>query len=110
VSRLGDTVIQILRDAARDQNCIRCGAKDQTTVLAHYTGARRLSYGGGLGRKVHDLVGAHLCYRCHQDMDLLSRSAADKWLHSEEFQHLVILTILRLYEQGTILVKGERRE
>lgn len=109
MSRLGDTVIQILRDAARDQDCIRCRAKDGTVVGAHYTGARRGAYGGGLGRKVHDLVMAHLCYKCHQEMDQLSRKSTDKWLHSEEFQHLVILTILRLYEQGIFLVKGERR-
>lgn len=101
--------IPILRNAARDQPCIRCGANDGTTVGCHLTGVRRLSYGGGLGKKVHDLVIAHLCQGCHAWMDQLSRLKEDKWLHSEEFQHVVILTILRLYEDGLLLVKGEKR-
>lgn len=107
--RFGDTEIPILRKAAKGASCIRCNAKDETVVGAHYTGARRLAYGGGLGKKVHDLVIAHLCQRCHAWMDQLSRLKEDKWLHSEEFQHVVLLTILRLYEDGLLLVKGEKR-
>lgn len=123
MSRMGDTQIQILRDAAKDQRCVRCNAKDETVVGCHYTGARRLAYGGGMGRKVHDLVIAHLCGGCHRWMDQLLRAPARvesrdeedalqdtlKWMHSEEFQHLIILTLIRLYDQGILLVKGERR-
>jgi hypothetical protein len=67
--------------------------------LAHYTGVRRESYGGGYGIKVHDLVGAHLCKSCHRFMDTESRDKEKKWEHSEEFQHLCILTMLRLANQ-----------
>ena len=90
------------REAARDQSCVRCSKQNGTVVLAHYTGARRLSYGGGYGIKVNDLIGAHLCMDCHQYMDMVSRDKADKWKHSEEFLHLVALTIIRLHEQGVI--------
>lgn len=109
MNRLGDTVVQILRDAAKGQRCIRCGSHDDTVVGAHYTGFRRLAYGGGLGRKVHDLAMAHLCQRCHEWMDRLSRNKEDKVIHSEEFNHLCLLTILRLYEQNILLIKGQKR-
>lgn len=92
----------ILRDLARDQKCIRCGKHDETTVGAHYTGVRRHSYGGGMGRKVSDLAIAHLCMDCHSYMDTLSRDKEQRWEHSELFLHLILLTILRLEEQGHI--------
>lgn len=91
-----------LRKLACDQRCIRCGKQDGTVVLCHYTGARRLSYGGGFGVKVHDLAGAHLCSECHRFMDTLAREKDMKWEHSEEFLNCVLLTILRLEQQGHI--------
>lgn len=92
----------ILRDLARDQKCVLCGAGDGTVVLAHYFGPRRHSYGGGMSIKGHDAVGAHLCMACHSDMDTLSRDKAQKWLHSEQMLHLSMLTWLRLIEQGHV--------
>lgn len=94
----------ILRDLARDQKCIRCGADDGTTVHAHYFGPRRHAYGGGMGIKGHDAVGAHLCMRCHAEMDSLIRDKAKRWEHSEEFLHLSALTWLRLIEQGHVQI------
>jgi hypothetical protein len=91
-----------LREAAKHQSCVRCGADDETVVLCHYTGARRLDYGGGFGIKSHDLIGAHLCSRCHREMDTLSRDKATKYLHSEEFLHLCALTLIRLWKQGKL--------
>lgn len=91
-----------LRQAARDQACVRCGVCNGTTVLAHYFGPRRHEYGGGMGRKGHDLVAAHLCMDCHREMDTLSKSKAARWEHSEEFLHLCALTIIRLHRQGII--------
>lgn len=81
---------------------MRCGRQDKSVVLCHYTGARRLAYGGGYGIKVSDLAGAHLCGPCHKDMDTLSRNKDLKWEHSEEFLHYVLLTILRLAQQERI--------
>lgn len=91
-----------LREAARDQACVRCGLNDGSTVLAHYFGVRRHAYGGGMSIKGHDVVGAHLCQRCHVEMDTDSRNKAQKWEHSEEFLHCCALTIIRLLEQGVL--------
>lgn len=91
-----------LLNAAKDQACVRCRRNDGTTVPCHYTGVRRQAYGGGFGIKVRDLVVAHLCAQCHKEMDTDSRDKAHKWEHSEEFQHYILLTILRLLDQGVL--------
>lgn len=91
-----------LRAKAEGQRCVRCNRDAESVVLCHYTGARRLSYGGGFGIKVKDLAAAHLCAECHKQMDVLSRSKEHKWEHSEEFLHLCMLTVLRLAEQGEL--------
>lgn len=94
-----------LRRAAEGQSCVRCGNIDGTVVGAHYSGARRLAYGGGFGIKVHDFLIAHLCSQCHRDMDQLSRDKARQYEHSEEFLHLIALTLIRLFHKGTLVVK-----
>jgi hypothetical protein len=91
--------------SARDTACVKCGAQDGTIVAAHYSGARRLSYGGGYGIKVHDFLIAHLCGNCHREMDFLFRDKEKKWLHSEEFLHYIVLTLARLFEDGVVGVK-----
>jgi hypothetical protein len=90
-----------LREAAQDQTCVACGSREGV-VLCHYTGARRLSYGGGYGLKAHDLCGAHLCAKDHLLMDTLSRDKSKKWEHSELFLHYIMQTIIRLHGQGVI--------
>lgn len=94
-----------LRKAAKGRSCVRCNREDDTVVGAHYSGVRRLSYGGGYGIKVHDFLIAHLCGNCHREMDLLCRDKEKKWLHSEEFLHYIVLTLARLFEEGTVGVK-----
>lgn len=95
---------EILRNAADGQSCVRCG-RTEGVVGCHYTGARRLAYGGGFGIKVHDFLIAHLCGNCHWEMDQLCRNKNAKYEHSEEFLHLVALTLIRLFHQGLIVVK-----
>jgi len=95
---------QVLRDAANGEACVRCGARDGTVVLAHYSGVRRHAYGGGLGAKVHDAVAAHLCGACHAWLDTLSKDKAGRWEHSEEMLHCVALTLIRLIERGVLRV------
>jgi uncharacterized Fe-S cluster-containing radical SAM superfamily protein len=87
-----------LRTEARDKPCVRCGRNDGTVVLAHYFGPRRHAYGGGMGHKGHDAVGAHLCAECHSHMDTASRDKASKWLHSEEMLHYCALTWIQRCE------------
>lgn len=95
----------VLRDAAEARSCVRCGCNDDTVVGAHYTGMRRLAYGGGYGIKVHDFLVAHLCGRCHLEMDQLSRDKHNSAVHSEEFLHLIALTLIRLFDDGLIGVQ-----
>ena len=55
-----------LRGFAEGQACVMCKAQDGTVCLAHYFGPRRHAYGGGMGHKGDDAVGAHLCMACHK--------------------------------------------
>lgn len=92
-----------LRDAARDQTCVRCG-NPIGVVGCHYTGVRRLSFGGGYGQKVHDFLIADLCPGCHLYMDSLSRDKEKRYEHSEEFLYYIALTWERRFIQGVIVV------
>lgn len=98
---------QKLRDASEGQICVRCG-ETRGVVGAHYTGVRRLAYGGGLGKKVHDFLTADLCQACHLLMDTTSRDKELAFLHSEEFLHLIVLTLERRFVQEVVVVKGQR--
>ena len=102
---------QKLRDAANGEDCVRCGSPIGV-VGAHYTGYRRLDFGGGFAKKVWDFLIAHLCSQCHTYMDTLSRERGDDKvkaaLHSEEFLHLIALTLGRLFARGILQVKGEK--
>lgn len=91
-----------LRKLAAGQSCVRCGVDNGTIVLAHYFGPRRHHYGGGMGHKGHDAVGAHLCMDCHRYMDTESRDKLRAWDHSEEFLHLCALTWIRLVDKGLV--------
>jgi hypothetical protein len=91
-----------LRKAAKDQSCVRCGLCNGTTVLAHYTGPRRGAYGGGMGKKVHDAIGAHLCADCHRYMDSEAKDKEHRWELSEQMLHYCALTLIRLFDQGVV--------
>lgn len=98
-----------LLEAAKDQACINCGAKDGTVVAAHYTGLRSHRFGKGTGHKPHDLCIADLCHRCHYRFDVASdRGSFDKKVdHSEQFLFLTIQTLIRRVDQGVITIKGD---
>lgn len=86
--------VTIIRAAARDQSCVRCGVEDGTVVLAHYTGPRQHAFGKGKGVKGSDAVGAFLCHRCHRHMDeYVDGNTVER---SEEFLYLCALTWMRL--------------
>lgn len=55
-----------LRESARDESCVNCGAMDGTVVYAH---SNELRHGKGKGIKCHDVFGAYLCHRCHHEYD-----------------------------------------
>lgn len=89
-----------LREAARGQSCVRCGACDDTVVLAHYTGPRQYAYGKGIAMKCSDLAGADLCMNCHAHFDRYETD--NTWERSEEFLHLCMLTVIRRHAMGVI--------
>jgi hypothetical protein len=92
-----------LRNAARGQVCVRCGSEDGV-VGCHYTGVRRLSFGGGYGIKCHDFLSADLCAGCHRLMDTMGRDKSRQYEHSEEFLFYICLTLERRFIQGVIEV------
>jgi hypothetical protein len=55
-----------LRESARHESCVSCGANDGSVVWAHSNEQR---HGKGMGIKAHDLFGAYLCHKCHTQYD-----------------------------------------
>ena len=55
-----------LRDSAKHESCVSCGADDSTIVWAHSNSSK---HGKGMGIKAHDLFGCYLCARCHAAFD-----------------------------------------
>lgn len=98
-------------DLSKGETCVRCGIALPSVIPAHYTGVRRGAYGGGMGIKVHDFIVADLCGGCHEYMDRLSRDKEGRWGHSEEFQHYVLLTVIKRFISGKwrLARKGELR-
>lgn len=96
-----------LLKASKDQFCVRCGKTDNV-IGAHYTGVRRLNFGGGYGIKVHDFLTADLCQECHYYMDTLSRDKEKQYEHSEEFLYYIALTWERRFVQGVLVVARNR--
>lgn len=87
-------------NAAAGETCARCGADDGTIVAAHYTGLRQHIYGKGKGIKCHDPCSAHLCRTCHEYFD--EPTERKSIARSEEFLHCIMLTMIRLFNNGTI--------
>jgi hypothetical protein len=55
-----------LTQSAKYEACVSCGANDGTIVWAH---SNHQAHGKGMGIKSHDLFGAYLCSRCHDEYD-----------------------------------------
>ena len=95
-----------LLSSARGASCVNCGAQDDTVVSAHYQGLRSLSYGKGKGQKPHDILVADLCHKCHTAFDNYENGEGDEFQRkidrSEQFQHAILLTIIRRIREGVI--------
>jgi hypothetical protein len=94
-----------LRNAARDQACIRCGAPH--AVLCHYAGPWQHRFGKGRGLKGEDIGGAEFCSACHNWFDEykgVDYHSDDAELQasqrSEEFLAMCILTAIRRAARG----------
>lgn len=97
-----------LREAARGQSCVRCGADDNTIVLCHYSGPWQHKFGKGMRIKGADIVGADLCAKCHKFFDEYETHSgvSEQWRveRSEEFLAACMLTVIRRIQQGIIKV------
>lgn len=67
-----------LRESAKHESCVACGADDGTIVWAHSNSQK---HGKGMGIKAHDLFGAYLCHTCHTKFDngAWNKSDAEIW-------------------------------
>jgi len=55
-----------LLSLARGQECVMCGANDDTIVSAH---SNLMEHGKGMGMKAHDGMVSWLCHHCHSNLD-----------------------------------------
>jgi|TARA_R100001530_G_scaffold63710_3_gene45810 hypothetical protein len=92
--------------AARGASCVNCGRRDGTIVAAHYQGLRSPQYGKGKGQKPHDILVADLCHTCHTAFDgyeMGQGTGLEKKIDaSEQFQHLILKTLIRRINEGII--------
>jgi hypothetical protein len=91
-----------LRALARDRDCqIRipgvCNGDRSTVVLCHLAGA-------GMGRKHHDLLGAHGCSDCHAVVDGHKKSDYPKELLKLWHLEGVMRTVEILIEEGHVRI------
>ena len=108
MSRFRDVPIRSekLLSAAKEATSVNCGIRDDTIVAAHYQGLRSHLYGKGKGQKPHDICTADLCHKCHRAFDnyeVGEGSDIQKKIDaSEQFQHLILQTIIRRINEGVI--------
>ncbi len=94
-----------LKDSARGQPCMNCGAQDDTTVWAH---SNRQEDGKGMGIKAHDCIGAWLCHKCHLWLDQgIGWDPTHKYFcraseKAEMFDRAFRKTLIELWEQGLV--------
>jgi hypothetical protein len=100
-----------LTDLAKGKSCQVRGpgcwwierGDQETTVSAHSNQAR---HGKGMSRKAHDCFIAWACYHCHAAIDqggaLTREERRELWQQAHE------RTLLEMFRQGLIVVKGKR--
>ena len=97
--------IKKLTQASKGEACINCYRNNGTTCARHYNGLRQHLYGKGRGIKAHDLCTADLCEEC----DVLFSEGSKEGFsgdidRSEQFQHLILLTNIRRFNNGVLKV------
>ena len=92
-----------LRNEAKGRDCLVripgiCNFNPETVVLAHLGGA-------GMGIKCNDMIGAHCCHACHQEIDGAVKSNYTK--DELELMHLegIIRTQEALIKEGYRFIK-----
>lgn len=93
-----------LRKAAQNQSCVMCGYDEEGAVVLAHLPHRN----SGMGMKCPDIVGAHLCSRCHDFIDGRAKVDGLGLSHDEdeglfEWRYLVLTrTLERLWKDGTV--------
>ena len=90
--------------AAKDQACVLCEKQDGTIAAAHYSGRYSMSVGKGWAQKSSDHVAAHLCARCHYEMD--SYSDVNDDARAIRFFLAIFETQRRLLARGVLKVNS----
>jgi len=85
---------------AEGRECIRCFMNQDTIRAAHYNGLRQHLFGKGRGVKCADVVVADLCADCDAEFSEGKNGGSKSIERSEEFEFLVIMTLLRRLENG----------
>ena len=92
-----------LRQSAKGQPCVNCGATCPTVCARHYNGLWQQAYGKGRGIKCHDLASAELCNNCEKpyaegQVEMFD-SSADR---AARFLHLCMLTNIARFKRGDL--------
>lgn len=86
-----------LRDSARDESCVECGAQDGTVVWAHSNGSE---FGKGMGIKASDAAGFYCCARCHSEHDQ-GRQFSKEEKRQREYRWIA-KSLVRAIEKGVL--------
>ena len=84
-----------LREFARHEPCVACGADNGTTVWAH---SNQQIFGKGMGIKASDAAAMCLCFRCHANHDQGDRG--EDW-RQREFEWIA-KSLVRAIEKGVL--------
>lgn len=82
-----------LRESAKHESCVSCGADDGTIIWAHSNEGK---HGKGMGIKAHDLFGAYLCHKCHAMYDgqkfglMENKNHAQTWFREQWEKSMII--------------------
>ena len=97
--------IKKLTQASKGMSCVRCQYNNGTTCSRHYNGLRQHLYGKGRSIKAHDLCTADLCDECDSLFSEGQIKGFDNDVdRSEQFQHLILLTNIRRFNNGVLKV------
>jgi hypothetical protein len=92
-----------LRQSARHETCVACGADDGTIVWAHSNEQR---HGKGQSCKAHDLLGLYLCFRCHLWYDSGPAPRAEKQAFFREHYPITMERVAAKLAAGELTLKG----
>ena len=88
-----------LLEIVRQSPCQHCGSQDGTVCAAH---SNQMRDGKGKGIKAHDYRIAALCFRCHSELDQVSKMSRDERLQIWEDAHRK--TIGWLFDNGHAVI------